>query len=338
MRNMVSIREISDISPIENADRIEVATVSGWKVVVSKGKHTVGEKVAYFEIDSFLPENDELFAEFAQRSVRNVTSPKGDKVRGHVLRTMKLRKQISQGLIMSLDEVGLSPDASQEDVDAWSDSHGVFKYEPPVVFSGGNVSGQFPTAYARKTDSERVQNLSDEFLASLDPQKWCATEKIDGTSATFFVDEDGVFRVASRNYEVSCDGDSPCALAAQKFGLADKMKPFQVIQAEIYGEGIQKNPLKINGFDIAVFYTKNIDENDDVYDIVHKKKVPVLDFSLPSTVEEAVEQVNGMKSSVNPKVLAEGVVWWNKDGEEFRKLGNRPNFKAINNKFLLKHD
>ena len=37
MRKMVTIREIVDISPIDNADKIEVATVSGWKVVVSKG-------------------------------------------------------------------------------------------------------------------------------------------------------------------------------------------------------------------------------------------------------------------------------------------------------------
>ena len=105
MRKMVTIREIVDISPIDNADKIEVATVSGWKVVVSKGKHQVGEEVAYFEIDTLLPEDNPLFAEFAQRSSKRSVSPEGKTVKGHVLRTIKLRGQISQGLIMSLDAV-----------------------------------------------------------------------------------------------------------------------------------------------------------------------------------------------------------------------------------------
>ena len=337
MRKMVTIREISEISPIEGADLIEVATVSGWKVVVSKGKHDVGEKIAYFEIDSFLPEDNPLFAEFAERGVKNAISPDGDKVRGHLLRTVKLRGQVSQGLIMSLDEIGLSADATQDEVDAWMDANGVFKYEPPAVLSGGDMIGNFPEKYARKTDSERVQNLSDEFLASLDKGDWFATEKIDGTSATFFVDEEGEFRAASRNYEVSLEGDSPYAVAARNFRLAEKMSHGQVIQAEIYGEGIQKNPLHIRGIDIAVFHTSGIDaDSGEIFEFVESKRVPVLNWVLPSTVEEAVEQVNGMKSVTNPKVLAEGVVWWNAHGETFPECDGRANFKAINNKFLLK--
>lgn len=337
MRKMVTIREISDISPIEGADLIEVATVSGWKVVVSKGKHDVGEKIAYFEIDSLLPEDNPLFAEFAERGVKNAISPDGDKVRGHLLRTVKLRGQVSQGLIMSLDEIGLSADATQDEVDAWMDANGVFKYEPPAVLSGGYMIGNFPEKYARKTDSERVQNLSDEFLASLDKGDWFATEKIDGTSATFFVDEEGEFRAASRNYEVSLEGDSPYAVAARNFRLAEKMSPGQVIQAEIYSEGIQKNPLHIRGIDIAVFHTSGIDaDSGEIFEFVESKRVPVLDWVLPSTVEEAVEQVDGMKSVINPKVLAEGVVWWNAHGETFPECDGRANFKAINNKFLLK--
>ena len=60
-------------------------------------------------------------------------------------------------------------------------------------------------------------------------------------------------------------------------------------------------------------------------------------YDLPTTVAQAVDQVDGMKSVVNPKVLAEGVVWWNKNNETFPELDDRANFKAINNKFLLKN-
>jgi hypothetical protein len=34
-RKLASIRKISDLSPIEGADKIELATIDGWKVVVS---------------------------------------------------------------------------------------------------------------------------------------------------------------------------------------------------------------------------------------------------------------------------------------------------------------
>lgn len=65
-------------------------------------------------------------------------------------------------------------------------------------------------------------------------------------------------------------------------------------------------------------------------------KVKTYDLPFPKTVEEAVAQVYGLKSLVNPNVQAEGIVWWNKEHELFEELDFRPNFKAINNKYLLK--
>lgn len=54
-RKLASIRTIGALTPIDGADKIELAHVDGWQCVVSKGKHHVDEKVAYFEIDSFIP-------------------------------------------------------------------------------------------------------------------------------------------------------------------------------------------------------------------------------------------------------------------------------------------
>lgn len=36
MRKLATIREIAEIKPIPDADRIEVARIDGWEVVVSK--------------------------------------------------------------------------------------------------------------------------------------------------------------------------------------------------------------------------------------------------------------------------------------------------------------
>lgn len=65
-------------------------------------------------------------------------------------------------------------------------------------------------------------------------------------------------------------------------------------------------------------------------------KVKEYDLPFPETVEEAVAQAYGLKSLVNPNVQAEGIVWRNNEEELFEELDFRPNFKAINNKYLLK--
>ena len=61
MRKLATIRTISDIRPIQGADRIEVAQVDGWECVVKKGEFHIGEKIVYVEVDSIMPEKPEFF-------------------------------------------------------------------------------------------------------------------------------------------------------------------------------------------------------------------------------------------------------------------------------------
>ena len=100
-RKLASICRISDITPIEGADRIEVAHIHGWKIVVGKNEFKVGDLVVYFEIDSYLPVEpryeflrDRCFRVFKQH----------EKVfrEGFRIKTCKLRGVISQGLVMPL--------------------------------------------------------------------------------------------------------------------------------------------------------------------------------------------------------------------------------------------
>ena len=89
------------------------------------------------------------------------------------------------------------------------------------------------------------------------------------------------------------------------------------------------------------YYELELKEGSAHYELIKKYKldefkVKEYDLSFPKTVEEAVAQVYGLKSLINPNVQAEGIVWWNKEHELFKELDFRPNFKAINNKYLLK--
>ena len=97
-RKLASIRIISDIQPIEGADMIELSIVDGWKVVVAKNVgHKVGDMVIYCEIDSFLPIKDEF--EFLRKTSYKKMS---DGMEGFSLKTIKMRGQVSQGLILPM--------------------------------------------------------------------------------------------------------------------------------------------------------------------------------------------------------------------------------------------
>jgi len=339
LRKLVTISQVSEIVPMD-ADAIIGYRVRGWIVVDSKGKYEVGEHVIYLEPDAFLPVSVPEFAFLESRGVKE-TVHNGLDVRGHVLKTIKLRGQISQGLILPL-QFGLTPDSTQEEISETFANLGVFKYEPPLPTGSGEQIAPFPSHFARKTDSERVQNVSDEWLQSLDPSEWFASEKIDGTSATFWK-VDGELHVAGRNWELSPEGDHPHARLARELNLREIMPEGSVVQGEIYGEGIQKNPLKVNGLHLAVFwhgFSHPVEENDATrvfHEWAHEHSTPVVDLIFPRTVNEAIEQTMKMKSLVNPNVLAEGVVWWNKNEKHYAEIGDRPNFKSINSAYLLKH-
>lgn len=327
MRKLVTTARIISIDPIEGADAIEVAKIRGWNVVVGKGSHFVGEVVAFFEIDSSLPIEDPRFEQFAARGVK--TLPNGEKV--HRLRTIKLRGQISQGLVMSLNELGLDS-SLPEDVDLTEDL-GVALWEIPESMPN-HAKGNFPTQFADKTDSERVQNLSDRQWREINQHPWYATEKVDGSSITLIMDHDGTHRVCSRNLELA--SDAHMFVKAEESGLFDKMVPGMVIQGELVGPGIQNNRLKLDAQRILVFdvwQDRVIVPRDSWPEGIDV--VPVVPLEFPQNSTEAEQQVYKMRSLVNPKVQAEGVVWHTVDGSTIMSLG-RSTFKSINADFLLK--
>lgn len=371
-RKLASIRKVIDIQPIEGADAIEIAVVGGWKVVTKKGEYQPGDLCIYCEIDSFLPIREDF--EFLRKSSYKKM---GDQ-EGFRLRTIKLRGQVSQGLILPLSilegeeemKIGTSmqPWGPQLQLGPYDDALviedgvdvtellGIVKYEPPIPAElAGKVKGGFPS-FLRKTDEERIQNLTKDFESWKD-KTFYVTEKLDGSSATFYFN-DGVFGVCSRNLELSdpgefipgtvmCDDgierpkkENSFWKVARELDLENKMREFGInisLQGELIGEGIQGNPYKIKGQTVRFFNLFDIDlqeyHNLSMFESVVKNNfgletVPILNrsFKLPDTVEEVLSYADG-KSELNPDFDREGVV--------IRSLDRKISFKAISNKFLL---
>lgn len=113
-RKLVSVQTISRIEPIPGADRIVLAHVLGWKVIISKDMHlSVGDKVAYFETDSLLPESDPRYTQFMPRGIRHVRLEDGDRV--HVDKQGHIR--IEQGdvdLSLTIQDEGAAYDLLME--------------------------------------------------------------------------------------------------------------------------------------------------------------------------------------------------------------------------------
>lgn len=143
MRKLASIQKIISLTPIPNADRIELARVLGWKCVVKKGEFKVGDKCVYIEIDSIPPSDNPVF-DFLKHS-----NGKMDRVK-----TIKLRGQISQGLAMP---VNLFDGLEKYDVgDDVTKVLGITKWEPD---ERNKVSLSQSPLYMRRFHNRRLKWL-----------------------------------------------------------------------------------------------------------------------------------------------------------------------------------
>lgn len=286
MRKLATVRKIDALEPIDGADLIETAVIGGWKVVVKKGEFTVGELATYFEIDSWIPTELAPFLTSEGKEPREYNGIKGER-----LRTVRLRKQISQGLLLpltviydavkkSLDNLNIKLETMpiiyyEEDMDV-SDLLNIHKYEPPMSTQlAGMAKGNFPS-FIPKTDEERVQNLSRslyQWIASED--QWEASEKLDGSSMTVYIknaaDEEGNpvrrFGVCSRNLELKDTEENSFWRQARADDIENKLRELVpdrnlAIQGELIGEGIQGNKYRILGTQFHVFTIYDIDKGE----------------------------------------------------------------------------
>ena len=338
-RRLATVERIAALAEIPGADLILRARIRGWDVVVRRDEFAVGDDCVYFEIDSLLDVTDPRFAFLAPRGVRTDVDGRS----GHVLRTAKLRGVYSQGLALPLAAFGeLTGARTGDDV---TEALGVRVFEAPIPAElSGAVRGLRP-GWIPMTDEERIQNVPEMLAAHV---AWQATEKVDGSSTSVYVDVEGIEGVCSRNLDLLPSDTSTQWNLARRLDLHGRLASAfagraAVVQGETFGEGVQGNPLRMRGHHFRAF-TLRVDGSEvprgswpaELLEL----SVPVHELAFPSSVDEALAQADRLDSRVTPGRRAEGVVWRAADvADVVTEVGpRRASFKVISNGYLLKHD
>lgn len=366
MRKLARITTVDGFSPIEGADRIVAAHVGGWTVIAPKAAQTDDKDAlfVYLEVDAVVPEKTAVkrpaFHPLMDMKCQDFVLMDEDtetvfRVRGHRLRTKRIRGVYSQGFLLPIEDVFTADEIDSLDladgVDV-SDMLGVVKYAPapkaqPNTDGGNGARGKWDDSLAPKTDAERLQNLA-RYWDEIQAMRWMPTLKVDGTSMTVANDA-GAMRVFSRNLEVGEDNER--AVAAKQCGLWAWLEanPGYTVQGELVGEGIQKNRLGIVGRRVLVFsvWRDGVKLQRSQWPaFLENMGVPVLGGEWqPSRFESPealIEAVNGLRGYIGDG-LNEGIVYHmvRDEGDNTplpRWMSSRENFKVVSNKYLAKFE
>lgn len=332
MNKNASIQKIIDISLHPNADSLEIASVLGWKCIVRKGEFKKDDYVVFVSIDSLVPDAD--WSKF---------------LNGHnKIRTIKLRGEISQGLILP---VSILPDSItlEEGLDV-SEPLGILHYEKSIhsLLSGG-AKGNFPSHLVSKTDEVLIQNYP-KLLNEIAGLPTVITSKYDGTSATY-IWNDGTFMVCSRNTEKKLDSDNVYTMIANKYNLASRMEKLNrnlAIQGEIIGPGIQGNKVGLDEVDIRVFQIFDLDKRqflpleEMITTCTNLSTLLIAEIleikeKFDYTLEELIEKAKGSYTETGDKYPREGIVVRPLMPTYSPTINRNLSFKVINVEYALKY-
>lgn len=324
-----TIQRILEVKPVENSDFLDVVKVLGWQVVTKRNDFKVGDLCVYVALDSVMPEKPEF--EFLRKEHFRI-------------RTMKLRGELSQGIVFPLS---ILPSAVLLEDDDVTEALGVTHYEKPIpVEMKGLIRSNFPP-YVPKTDEDRIQNYP-AVINELHGIKIYATCKMDGTSWTC-VYHNGEIHVCTRNNSLKLEGndDNIYVRMLKKYDLQNKLEKYGkniAIQAELCGPGIQKNRIGLKDHQLYVFNVYFIDERryGNFYDVINICKefdipmVPLISvWELKENIIELLEMAKGKYEGTNND--REGIVIRPINEMYSKVMKGRMSFKVLNNDFLIKN-
>lgn len=352
MEKLASVQKVLKLTPIEGADMIETATVLGWEIVVKKGEYSEGDLCCYIQIDTVVPELPE-YEFLRERKFR--------------VRTIKLRKQISQGLVVPL------PKGKWNEGDDLTEIIGVTKYEKPdnnperyeqprmpkvwykkwVYLFKYNIlfkifpklqrlsRSPFPKHLVSITDEERIQNVP-QTLTQYAGKSFVVSYKLDGSSITIIHSKllgKSKFRICSRRFELHDKKNDWYRVFVDTMFELEVLKlvrQFKTNDIIVQGEAIGKfngNHHNLQRDQIRLFNIyvdgKRLNQKDFIQ-VCLANNIPHCPMYKEIVLNHTLPEIiklSEIKDVLNPAVDVEGLVW--------RCVEDNMSFKVINNKYLI---
>ena len=250
----VTLEVIETVRHHPNADRLDICTLAGmsFQFVTGRDQYKPGDRVLYFPIDAQLPPR--VLKEIGLEG--RLAGKEKNRVK-----TIKLRGEISQGIVADTKLIEGCVDNSVEEITSYL---GVTKYEPEAVLISGAKLLPLPHGMS-------VYDIegADRFTAVLEQMMdlpVIITEKLEGTnfSVMYHRPEDEIFVNSHRRTIVLNEGSEHTAwTCARDQGIIELAKHLAdghesvVIFGELIGPGIQGNIYKLKkhhvyGFDVKV--------------------------------------------------------------------------------------
>jgi len=358
----VPYTSILALSPHSNADKLELASIYGFQVIVQKDRYKVGDKVVYIPIDSILPPKLEA-ALFPEDSKIKLTKNR--------VRQIRIRGLASQGMVIAPSEIAtiinLERVALETDL---KDVLEVKKYEPPETFAGtGTPKSRDPKKanphFHKYNGVENIKWFPNLFKEG---ERAVIQEKLHGTNCragllpynanSFWKKLKKFFHLVpkyekcygSNNVDISSKGNHGGYYGEDVYGKTlntidafSKLKPGETIYGEIIGPGIQKNyeyglkELRFVLFDVKILRHDGSQEwfNPDAVEKFAKERgfemVPVI-YKGPFNLAFTKVLSSGNSVYCLTQKNREGVVI--KSQYEYNNQGNKKALKLINEAYL----
>lgn len=337
MRKLAYLVEVGKITPILNADAIEMARVGGWSVVVQKNQFLEGEVALYIEIDAFLPSGNPAWQFLVDQRTTVFHHQQG-----HALRTVERRKKISQGLLLKLSAV---PGAEVFPLGAsLAKFLNISKYEEPLPKElEGIARGMYPTSIP-KTDQERIQNCSEELAVwQSEERQWEVTEKLEGASTTYaFLSDD--FHACSRQVDYLDLPDNTMWCLAHQRGWVERFQKVLkgrniAVQGELVGPGIEKNVYRLKNHEFYAYDVYDVDAacqfgSEERLELVRElglKHAPVVHARWTLDEHQTMDTI--LEMAIGPSALRKEM---QREGLVYKSLDGETSFKGISNLYLKK--
>lgn len=253
----VPLTTIKEILVHPSADRLEIAKVYDFNVIIQKNQYKVGDNIIYVPIDSILP------FEIESKIFGPDSKIKLNKSR---VKQIKIRGVYSQGLLINPNDVNIPVVPLEYDL---APELGITKYEPgPAPFEGSKTSV--------KRDKPKENPYFHKY-GGIDNLKWypdlfaegeevSITEKIHGSNIRFglvpyvanniwrkilkklkltpqfeWVYGSNNVQLQQRRGYTGFYGEDVYGKVLSKYNAKEKVKPGEIWYGELYGDGIQKD-------------------------------------------------------------------------------------------------